>query len=314
VSVKVKPGINTAENGALRMYGRDLVYNPSDGMAEFFSQVVVSVDYVINGNTGITPATRADLVFDMARGMCRSTVEWPDDFVGEVGVGSNWHRMPSLYSTTVYNFLDWDVPTNALVLGSDMAALLERTNFDSFGSMEDSIGEADFFVVFVPNDASIPQFLADGVTTNPDYATYGAGNTNDGHWEFSADVVGSVLTKAASDRYTSRRATQRARVEYVGWAGDPTNVRIRNNRDVNVAPIGYRYDWVDQDADFWGLFSEALQNSPLPQRNAWDVDGTLVYAVNQPAGTSVSQYQPGAPTTWDPDDFDNGVVPPRTVQ
>jgi hypothetical protein len=209
----------TGGSPAVRMLGRDAVYSPSEGMAEFLSRVTVYVTYTKQGSS--EPGKERNLTEALAKGQARSYVSWPDDVPAypyntpsatPAGSGA-WHEMPTLYSTTVYNFLDW-IPGTAgnTQLGNDMKTLMERLNF---GFYTDRTSAED-------EDALI----------------------------LTSEDVTPVLTRSASEAFTTKQRVSRARIEYVGWAGNPTATRTVSNRAINVAPTGYPFNWLDEDKDF----------------------------------------------------------------
>ena len=249
VSVQTRVVLDT-ETQAVVMNGFDAVHRPPEGMGDFLNKLVIRITYVKQGGASTDNAVREDLVSDMNLGKCRKTISWPDNNNNLPGGQYRWMTMNSLYSTNVYNFLDWgpavqldangnpvldanDVPVlrDRPALGADMKEVFSRLNFRRWLAADDrqysdTFDETDF------------------LGTDAEGSLY----------------VNSVLTKDRSTRFLNRNRTVAGRVEYVGWAGDPTRTRTVNNRTIQVGPLNYKYNWLDTDDDFRTSLKDLLVN------------------------------------------------------
>ena len=265
VSVQPRVVLDT-ETQAVVMNGFDAVHRPPEGMGDFLNKLVVRVTYVKQGGASTDNAVREDLVSDMNLGKCRSTISWPDNN-NKLG-DYRWMTMNTLYSTNVYNFLDWGVAaqtdSNGNVLYEDYT--YTWYDYDANGNIKyDGNGDP-----IMKNYDSTRPILSQKPGLHVDMKEVFS-RLNFRRWlaaedKFNSDTfdeseflgaddegtpyVNTVLTKARSDRFLNRNRTVAGRVEYVGWAGDPTRTRTVNNRTTQVGPLNYKYNWLDADDDF----------------------------------------------------------------
>jgi len=194
--------------GVVELSGADYVYKYGAGMNEFLNKVTVAVTYGVQGT--LPSGVQATQVrSDVAADIAKGVCRAAVVY-NDDNKGADYDPTlpPNRIMPTLYSPGIWNFRDNTEYTG---------TGLGWGGDLQAAQGWMDF------NSLSTA-----GATT----------------WEDAVQT--SLLNRSTTTRYGSGKGVQRARVYYVGWAGNPTATRARYGQlEAGVGPKAYAFDWDD---------------------------------------------------------------------